>query len=993
MTRWLWVFAALLALPVELAAQSEPPPLPPGHAARIATLLSEAKLTDKYDATDLTKLIVLGDTLLDADRIEDARTAYLQAGSIQYEAVPKVVARHRLARIRAFEGEFDSAILIYRDVLAQMNEAHATSGVRYDRPFDCHMCDVVTDLAEALVALGRSEEVLTLSPEVAAIMERQSHSDALDPSGRRLSRFLAARASALESLGRWTVAEAERTMIWKMQRDPIGRVSPLGLAEAEMRLAANLGHQGKTEQALALLGTSIIAYRKLLPPLDPRLVAALGERGRVELRAAGRPQDALSSLREATVALVATGARDGKRQESRRRRFEGLFRLQVEAAWASQSAAAATVAKAAPAQSAMAGSAITRPSIASSIRHGGPVGALAFLPDGKRLVSGSLDGSVILWDYRAKRPAARFRDRAIEGIDRVEIVAGDHPIFTSYRYGPPRLWNLEGSAKPLPGEEILGALGMANNGQVLLYYRLDKVLIDPNANKRTAIEGEAPQLVVLLEASGHVALVFRGRGQDEICLSALSDGKPAGCGKLPSTISAVLPVPGEKQLIAAGDEIHLLDIPSLAIVRSMRLPAFSHPGALALSPDQTKLAAGYQDGRAVLVDFKTGAEIARLEGHNGAVAAVAFSPDSETLATASADTSIRLWSGKDGAALGVLGIEPRFARHAATIKTASFVDGGSHVISGDQDGSVRLWEIAGGTQRAVHKVEGEAGFAAVINQGKTIVTSGFSIEFRDRASGEVVRTLPRHRPTSPVVETAMTNDGYLMAADTDHFLDVFDPAGKRIGGTKLNESAYLAAAPAGDIVSFTLFGERTELWNARSARKVASLAGGILGGMFSPDGKVFARINGWRPEMFEAATGKSLSPATEEATPKLPYQQWRGGALCHRDRGLFAFSREKRFFFWPSLSGQPKEIDAGATVTALRCTPDGAIVVAGLADGDLILIDSASGVVKSRLRSHHASVTGLDISSNGSRLLSTSQDRIVRIWDLATGAEIAALGE
>ncbi len=988
---------ALSALALSAALQAQDPsPLPPDHAVRIKTLMAEAKLTDKYDATDLTKLIVLGDSLLDADRIEDARTAYLQAGAIEYEAAPKVVVRQRLARIRAIEGDYGAAILIYRDVLAQMREAHATSGVRYNEPFQCHMCDVVIHYAEALVALGRNEEVLALPVDVVAIIERQSATDRLDPSNRRLPRLLSARASALEALGRWSIAEAERTRLWRMQRDQYGAASPLALAEAELQLAANLGEQGKTDQALALLETSIIAYRKLLPPLDPRLVAALGERGRVELKAAHRPADALVSLREATGVLIATGARDGKRQESRRRRFQSLFRLQVEAAWASSQGAAIADAPTLPVPAV----ALVKP----KIRHGGPVRALAFLPDGSRLVSGSMDGSIILWDYRTKQATARFRDRKIELIDRITIIDGDFPIFSSFgAFGPARLWSLDGIATAISKEEINGARGISRDGGIVLGNERDPVLIDPKDGRRTPIETKAiPQNMVLMEDAGKVALTFRERDKTfrepekhEICINSLTDGRTVRCAPLPSWSSALLPVPGGKQLLVGGEEIYVLDIASLEMVRSIRLDAFRTASAMALSPDKTLLAAAYEDGRAVLIDFAAGTEIARLEGHTGPLTAVAFSPDGETLATASEDTSIRLWSGKNGAALGVLGIEPRFARHAAAIKTARFFGGGDFVISGDLEGSIRVWEIEGGIQQAVYKTTGSADFAAASDQDKAIVTAGFSIEMRDRATGALLRTLPRHRDTSPVTETAITRAGYLMARDTDNFLDVFDPMGKRIGGTKLNvnDFPYLTASPANDIVAVTLFGERTELWNARTAKKIASLEDGVIGSGFSPDGTVFALISGWRPKTYEAATGKARYVDLEGVRPDLPYQQWRGSALCHTDGALFAFSQEKRFFYWPRLSILPEEIDPGAKVTALRCSPNGETLAAGLVDGDVLLIDTASGKTRSRLSGHNAAVTGFDISSNGLRLLSISDDRVIRVWDIATGTNIAALGE
>ncbi|MBI4617331.1 MAG: hypothetical protein HY720_27220, partial [Planctomycetes bacterium] len=45
-----------------------------------------------------------------------------------------------------------------------------------------------------------------------------------------------------------------------------------------------------------------------------------------------------------------------------------------------------------------------------------------------------------------------------------------------------------------------------------------------------------------------------------------------------------------------------------------------------------------------LWDGETGRPIATLEGHQGLVASIAFSPDGKRLASGSLDTTIRLWN-------------------------------------------------------------------------------------------------------------------------------------------------------------------------------------------------------------------------------------------------------------------------------------------------------------------------------------------------------------
>ncbi len=99
-----------------------------------------------------------------------------------------------------------------------------------------------------------------------------------------------------------------------------------------------------------------------------------------------------------------------------------------------------------------------------------------------------------------------------------------------------------------------------------------------------------------------------------------------------------------------------------------------------------------------------GSEIKSITAHDGAVNAIAVSPDGKTLATGGADKKVKIWNLEKGELIKELG------SHTEEVTVVSFSTDGKYLASGGADKKVKLWTIPDGkldaTLEGTNKVVG-----------------------------------------------------------------------------------------------------------------------------------------------------------------------------------------------------------------------------------------------------------------------------------------------
>jgi WD40 repeat protein len=162
----------------------------------------------------------------------------------------------------------------------------------------------------------------------------------------------------------------------------------------------------------------------------------------------------------------------------------------------------------------------------------------------------------------------------------------------------------------------------------------------------------------------------------------------------------------------------------------------------------------------LLWDAATGALHAVLKGHTGDAYDVKFSPDGTTLASASADQTVRLWNVATGESR-VLG------GHTNEVSSVAFSPDGTMLASGS-DNIVRLWDVATGESRVleVHPAGVWVWYVTFSPDGSTLVASGEdgTIRLWDVATGAPVAVLQGYPLHVRMARPMFSSDGSLLVA-------------------------------------------------------------------------------------------------------------------------------------------------------------------------------------------------------------------------------------
>ncbi|KAJ7181118.1 hypothetical protein C8R46DRAFT_598076 [Mycena filopes] len=312
--------------------------------------------------------------------------------------------------------------------------------------------------------------------------------------------------------------------------------------------------------------------------------------------------------------------------------------------------------------------------------HTGTVTSVAFSPDGTRIVSGSKDKTVRVWDTQTQAQIGVPLQGHTDTVFSVAFSPDGTRIVSGSSDDTVRVWDTEAQTQiraPLEGHtDTVTSVAFSPDGTRIVSGSDDNTVrvwdTEAQTQIRAPLEGQT--------TSSRVDSASGGSHPSEHCIDVFH----AETGPFLSTLS----LQQDGWILGPHGQL-ILWVPH-HLIEGHTDTVYS----VAFSPDGTRIVSGSRDSTVRVWDTEAQTQIgAPLEGHTDTVTSVAFSPDGTRIVSGSWDKTVRVWDTEAQTQTGA-----PLEGHTDTVNSVAFSPNGTHIVSGSDDKTVRVWDTEAQTQ-------------------------------------------------------------------------------------------------------------------------------------------------------------------------------------------------------------------------------------------------------------------------------------------------------